>query len=60
MTMEKNDKGVGVQIRMPTDLHVQLKQAANEHDLSMNFLCVQALRDFLPRLLPADEWRLTR
>jgi hypothetical protein len=31
-----------------------------ERDLSVNFLVVRAVQDFLPRLIPADEFSLTR
>jgi predicted HicB family RNase H-like nuclease len=47
-------------IRFPPDLHAELKQAADERYLSINFLVVAAVREFLPRLIPADELRLTR
>ena len=47
-------------IRFPADLHEALTTAADERDLSVNFLVVAAVRDFLPRLIPADQWRLTR
>lgn len=47
-------------IRFPPDLHDALAEAAEERGLSVNFLVVAAVRDFLPRLIPADEWRLTR
>lgn len=47
-------------IRFPADIHEQLTQAADERDLSVNYLVVRAVRDFLPRLIPADQFRLTR
>lgn len=47
-------------IRLPPDLHDRLKAAAEERDLSMNYLIVKALEDFLPRLIPASELRLTK
>jgi hypothetical protein len=47
-------------IRFPEQLHEQLKQAADARDLSINFLVVKAVEDFLERLVPADEFRLTR
>jgi len=47
-------------IRFPDELHERLKVAAEERDLSINFLVVKAVEDFLERLLPADEFRLTR
>ena len=47
-------------IRFPDDLHDRLKEAADERDLSINFLVVKAVEEFLERLVPADEFRLTR
>jgi len=47
-------------IRFPGPVHEQLKEAAEERDLSINFLVVKAVEDFLGRLLPAEEMRLTR
>jgi predicted transcriptional regulator len=47
-------------IRFPDSLHDRLKEAAEERDLSINFLVVKAVEDFLDRLVPADEFRLTR
>jgi predicted transcriptional regulator len=47
-------------IRFPDALHERLKEAAEQRDLSINFLVVKAVEDFLDRLVPADEFRLTR
>lgn len=47
-------------IRFPENLHDELVQAAEERELSVNFLVVKAVKDFLPRLIPADELTLTR
>lgn len=47
-------------IRLPDELLEQLRRAADERDLSMNYLVVKALQDFLPRLIPVSELRLTR
>jgi predicted transcriptional regulator len=47
-------------IRFPDELHDQLKQAAEERSFSINFLVVKAVEDFLKRLIPADELKLTR
>lgn len=47
-------------IRFPDDLHEQLRQAADERDLSVNYLVVKAVQQFLPKLIPADELTLTR
>lgn len=45
-------------IRFPDDLHAQLVKAADDRDLSMNFLVVKAVEDFLPRLIPPDKLKL--
>jgi predicted HicB family RNase H-like nuclease len=47
-------------IRFPTQLHDQLRMAADERHLSINYLVVKAVEDFLSRLIPADELKLTR
>jgi predicted transcriptional regulator len=47
-------------IRFPDELHDQLKQAADERGLSINFVVVEAVKEFLDRLIPVEEFRLTR
>lgn len=47
-------------VRFPPELHRELVEAAEERDVSVNWLVVKAVEDFLPRLLPPDEIRLTR
>lgn len=47
-------------IRFPPDLHEQLSAAAEERGLSVNRIVVEAVKDFLPRLIPVEEWRLTK
>jgi predicted transcriptional regulator len=47
-------------IRLPAELHDRLREAADERDLSINYLVVKAVEEFLERLIPADELRLTR
>ena len=47
-------------IRMSEDLYRQLAQAAEARGLSMNHLLNQAVREFLARLKPVNEWRMTR
>ena len=54
------EKRVTTAIRVPERLHEQLVQAAQERDLSVNYLVVRAIEDFLERLIPAEELRLTR
>ncbi len=47
-------------IRLGPDLHARLHAAAAERDLSMNYLVTKAVEEFLERLIPPDELRLTR
>jgi predicted HicB family RNase H-like nuclease len=47
-------------IRFPEPVHERLRFAAEERDLSVNFLVVKAVEEFLDRLIPAHELRLTR
>ena len=47
-------------VRLPEQLHDRLRTAADERGLSINFLVTKAVEDFLDRLIPADELRLTR
>lgn len=48
------------EIRFPPELHEELSKAAEERGLSVNRIVVEAVREFLPRLIPVDEWKLTR
>jgi predicted HicB family RNase H-like nuclease len=47
-------------IRFPEPLHEKLKDAAEERSFSVNFMVVKAVEEFLGRLLPPEEIRLTR
>lgn len=47
-------------IRVPEGLHSELAAEADKRDVSVNFMVVRAIEDFLRRLLPADEMKLTR
>lgn len=47
-------------VRLPAPIHERLKEAAEERDLSVNYLVVKAVEEFLDRLIPAEELRLTR
>jgi predicted transcriptional regulator len=47
-------------IRFPDDLAADLQRAADERDVSVNYLVVKAVQDFIPRLIPAEDFRLTR
>ena len=47
-------------IRFPEELHERLRTAADERHYSINFMVVKAVEDFLDRLIPVDELKLTR
>lgn len=47
-------------IRFPDELHDRLKSAAEERDLSINFLVIKAVEEFVENLIPVEELRLTR
>lgn len=58
-TSSKKDR-TATAIRFPEELHERLRVAAEERDFSINFIVVRAVDDFLSRLIPADELKLTR
>lgn len=47
-------------IRLDRELHTRLTNAAEERDVSVNFLIHHAVRDLLDNLIPVEELRLTR
>jgi len=51
---------VSLTVRVPKDLHARLQAAAGERIVSMTWLTERALEDFLDRLIPASELKLTR
>lgn len=53
-------KRVTTAVRLPPATHEELRVAAEERDLSVNYLVVKAVQDYLERLIPADELTLTR
>jgi len=57
---KRHDARTSTGVRFRTDLHERLVAAAEERDLSVNWLVNKAVEDFLDRLIPADELRLTR
>ena len=50
---------INTAIRMKPELHEALKTAAEEREVSVNFLINRAVEDFLPRLLPVQDIRWT-
>ena len=47
-------------IRFPDEIHERLRVAADERDLSINYLVVKAVEEFLHNLIPVEELTLTR
>jgi predicted HicB family RNase H-like nuclease len=47
-------------VRLPPDLHDRLRRAAEERQVSVNYLIQKSLEDYLQRLIPIDEIDLTR
>jgi len=58
-THSKSERTVTA-IRFPDEMYACLREAADERGLSMNYLVVKAVEEFLERLIPAQELRLTR
>lgn len=47
-------------IRFDPELYKKLQIAAEERHLSVNYLVNKAVEDLLPRLIPANELKLTK
>lgn len=47
-------------MRFSPELHDRLLKAADEREVSINFLVNRACEDFLARLIPVDEIKWTR
>jgi predicted transcriptional regulator len=55
-----HENRVTTAVRLPESLHLRLKAAADDRDVSVNLLVTKALEDYLDRLVPADEILATR
>ena len=51
---------VAIAVRLPAATHRRLTQAAGERDVSINWLVNRAVVEFLDRLIPVEEFTLTR
>lgn len=51
---------VNTAVRLEPETHEKLLKAAEERDLSVNWLINKACSEFLDRLLPPDEIQWTR
>jgi len=49
------DKRITTAVRLPEDIHERLRDAADERDVSVNYLITKAVDDYLDRLVPAEE-----
>ena len=59
-TTNGNGSKSATAIRFPEELHQRLRVAADERHFSINYLVVKAVEDFLDRLIPASDLKLTR
>ncbi|EIV5318641.1 TPA: CopG family ribbon-helix-helix protein [Klebsiella pneumoniae] len=55
--MNKTSRNPQVNIRMPDDLKKSLKEIAEEKDRSLNYVIVQALKDFAAKCSEAPAVR---
>jgi predicted transcriptional regulator len=60
MTAQPRPRRTATAIRFDPEVYDRLVEAADERDVSINWLVNRAVADFLPRLLPLDEIRWTR
>ena len=51
---QAKDTRIATAIRVPKELHMELQKQAEVRDVSVNFLIVRAINDFLDRL-PSPE-----
>ncbi len=55
-----HDDRITTAVRLPPDLHERLRRAADERQVSVNYLIQKSLEDYLHRLIPISEIELTR
>lgn len=60
MTRAHKPPRVTTAIRFPPDVLERLREEADVRGVSINWLVSRAIEEFLPRLVPVDELRLTR
>ena len=56
----ENQRRVNTNVRLRPDLHRGLTDAADDRDVSVNFMITRAIEDYLDRLLPVEEVQWTR
>lgn len=47
-------------VRLPDPVWEKLQQAAEDHSVSVNWLIVKGITEFLNHLIPAEEMKWTR
>lgn len=57
---KRHDARTSTAIRFKTETHARLLEAAEERDVSANFLVNKAVEQFLDRLIPVGEMRWTK
>ena len=57
---EYQDERTTTALRIPPDLHADVKAAASERGLSANRLMLAAIEDFMRRLIPIEEFSYVR
>ena len=60
MTNKETKPRSATAVRFDPETYEQLRVAADERGVSMNWLVNRAVQDFLPRLVPAHDLKLTR
>ena len=55
-----HDDRITTAVRLPPELHERLRRAAEERQVSVNYLIQKSLEDYLQRLIPIGEIELTR
>jgi len=55
-----HEERVTTALRVPKPLHERLKEAAADRQVGVNLLAVTAIEDYLSRLIPVEELKLTR
>ena len=55
-----HEERVTTALRVPKPLHERLKEAAANRQVGVNLLAVTAIEDYLSRLIPVEELKLTR
>lgn len=55
-----HEERVTTALRVPKGLHDRLKTAAEERQVGLNLLAVKAIEDYLDRLIPFEDLKLTR